>query len=375
MTISITGWGLATPLGLSAPETWQNLLAGRAILNHSRVPIILPPNRTRVNHLALIAAREALARSHWTNDEIQCDFTALVIGTSKGPIEDWLTGEKPNSPTINNGSDLRAGYGLSQTSTALSSDLGLGMGPRLILSAACASGLHALIRAVLMLKSGQVKRALVVAVESSLHPLFLGCFQRLGVLAEPEIGCKPFDEHRDGFHMSEAAAAVCLEAANDPDDLFSRVSIERFAMGGTAGHLTAGEADGAVLCHLLSRVIDDRPVDLIHAHGTGTQVNDAVELSAIEWALGNRQQSELPILYSHKGALGHSLGAAGLVAVVLNCLMHTSDVVPPNVKTTTPLPMRQVTLSQQLIQRPIRRSIAAATGFGGPTAVVSIVKN
>ena len=372
MIAAITGWGLATPLGLSASETWRNLLAGRHIMDHARVPTPPMPSRARVSQLALIAACEALSQSNWSDDILHDDQTALVIGTSKGPVEEWLTPPRGNTANPYADNIGAAGYGLAQIATDLAEDLQLGTGPRLTLSAACASGLHALIRATLMLKSGEAKRALVVAVESSLHPLFQGCFQRLGVLPKPGVGCKPFDQHRDGFLMSEAAAAVCLAAIDDSAQSTSGLHIDCFAFGGAAGHLTAGEADGAVLQYLLTRVIDGRPIDLIHAHGTGTRVNDAVELAAIESVLANISSFASPILYSHKGALGHSLGAAGLVAIVLNCLMHTHGVIPPNVQTTTPLPTKRVILSQKMISRPIHRSLIAASGFGGPTAVVSI---
>ena len=80
------------------------------------------------------------------------------------------------------------------------------------LSAACASGIYALIRAVMMIQAGEVQRAIVVASESSLHALFTASFARLGVLAPPGYGCRPFDRQRQGFVISEAAAAVCLEA-------------------------------------------------------------------------------------------------------------------------------------------------------------------
>ena len=146
--------------------------------------------------------------------------------------------------------------------------------------------------------------------------------------------------------------------------------VERFALGGDATHLTGGDPDARLLRHLLHQVIDGRPVDLIHAHGTGTELNDATELAAIEATVGDGRTR--PVVYSHKAALGHSLGASGLLSVVLNCLSHTTGVIPPNVRTTDPLPTRRVTIPQTATRRPVRRSVAIAAGFGGPTAVVSL---
>jgi 3-oxoacyl-[acyl-carrier-protein] synthase II len=113
---------------------------------------------------------------------------------------------------------------------------------------------------------------------------------------------------------------------------------------------------------------------LIHAHGTGTVNNDPAELAAIQSALPERSHRAVaPAIYSHKGALGHSLGAAGLIAVVINAIAHAKGIIPPNVQTRHPLPMDRVELHQTRHQRQINRSVALAAGFGGACAAVSLV--
>jgi 3-oxoacyl-(acyl-carrier-protein) synthase len=326
------------------PATWDALAAGKFITDHSRAAGEF--DAPRVCALARRAASEAIAHAGWNQGELR--DAALVVGTSKGPIESWLDG-------------LIAPSGLAEVAADVASALGIG-GPRLTISTACASGLHALIRAAMLIGEG-TPRVLVVAAESSLHPLFLGCFQRLGVLAAPQVGCRPFDVDRAGFLVSEAGAAVCVES-NRPG-----VAVERFAMLGDATHLTGGDPSGRTLRRLLQIVIDDRPVDLIHAHGTGTVANDATELAAIRASVANPHSS---ILYSHKGALGHTLGAAGLVSVVLNCRCHASGMIPPNPRTTRPLPMDGLTFSCQPLMRTVRRSIVIASGFGGAGAAISL---
>jgi 3-oxoacyl-[acyl-carrier-protein] synthase II len=190
------------------------------------------------------------------------------------------------------------------------------------------------------------------------------------VVAKPGEGCRPFDRNRSGFYMSDAAAAVLLEASDDCDDARGAIHVDRFALGGDATHLTGGDPQLRTLRHLLAKVVDGRPVDLVHAHGTGTPANDEAELAAIESSLDGA--SPRPALYSHKGALGHSLGAAGLLSVVINCQAHASGTVPPNVQTREPLPATRVGLSSRVVRRPIRRSVAIAAGFGGATGVVSL---
>lgn len=380
---AITGIGLITPLGRNVAETWRALMEGEFVRDHAR---LTPPrdddhhredHRPRVTRLASAAAREAVRHAKWTAAELSDPRTALVLGTSKGPVERWLTPPPehiPDMPYVEaGGSQL---FGLHEPAAALAAELRLGHGPRLTVSAACAGGLHAMIRGCMMVRGGEADRVLIVAAEASVHPLFLGSFRRLGVLPAEGVGCRPFDVDRAGFLMSEAAAAVCLESpemsrGRGGNRVIARV--ERFALGGDATHLTGGDPDGVLLRRLLRQVIDRRPVDLVHAHGTGTPFNDPIELAAIDDALPP-DGSETPTrLYSHKGALGHSLGAAGLVSVVLNCACHQTGTVPPNVQTRRPLPTRRVVLSGSPQPTTIRRSLVVAAGFGGATAVVSVI--
>ena len=368
MNAAVTGIGLVTPLGATAPETWRRLLAGHYVTDHSRAAGDWDDSspQSRATQMALQAAREALDQANWSPNDADSE-SAIIVGTSKGSIERWITPtiHMANDPYVAGG--LLHSSGLADIATTVAAELSLTRAPRLTISAACASGLIALIRAALLIRSGPCTRVLVVATEASLHPLFLGSFARLGVIAKQGVGCRPFDEHRDGFLMTESAAALCLEAHPPGPGVF----IDRVAMGGDASHLTAADPTGLVLRYLLARVIPDEGVDLIHAHGTGTHTNDPIEIAAIESILTGAPT--VPCLYSHKGALGHSLGAAGLVAVALNCLAHEHHTIPGNIRTTNPLSTTKLTLNPTPIHRPIQRSIALAAGFGGPTAAISLV--
>lgn len=359
----ITGLGLFTPLGRTTHDTWRALLDGKSIHDHAPLESSLK-SLPRISGLAIEAAREAISQSHWTDHPIP--ETALVVGTSKGPIETWI---KSDNLQIAVGG---WNFGLAQLAADISKNIPEIDGPSLTLSAACASGLHALIRAALMIQSGQAARVLVVAAEASVHPLFLASFRRLGVLPPPGELCRPFDQNRRGFLMSEAAAAICLESSESISKPIA--TIDRFAIGSDATHLTADDPDGKTVRRLLHQVVSNQPVDLIHAHGTGTILNDPIELAAIESVLDNIP-GEPPSIYSHKGALGHSLGAAGLISIVLNCMSHETGVVPGNVNSSDPLKCRGLAISNQPTNRPIRRSLACASGFGGAVAALSLISD
>ncbi len=376
---AITGVGLVSVLGQTADQTWEALLAGRSIADHARVPGFSGPDRAIP--MAAQAANEALAHARWTPADRGGPDCGLFVGTSKGAIESWF---HPVAPDVHPGL-----IGLAQIDRELSRILKFANGPRLTLSSACSSGLHALLRAAMAIESGEARRVLVVAVEASAHPLFISSFRRLGVLAPEGHGCRPLDRQRKGFIVAEAAAAVCLESSNNA---LARplARIDRWAVGSDGTHLTAGDPQGKTLRRLLAQVGGGKCFDLIHAHATGTIVNDPVELAAVQTTIqlpspglrraqssrtpGEGQGEGFPILYSHKGALGHSLGAAGLISVVLNCLCHSHGTVPGNVRSTAPLPTPGLRFSSSIIERPIHRSLAIAAGFGGPLAVVALLR-
>ena len=416
--IVIAGVGLITPFG-ELESTWRQLLAGRFITDHGRAIDRADGDDPNVITLADIAAREAIAAARWES-ELQDDRTALVVGTSKGPADEWLvevdrrelrgsaadfasnanprqsrgalyrrshppTSDKPscedvtpvpkcedvtsNEPVTSEAAVMTMParpriWGLHEIAEALSHRLELGRGPRLTTSAACASGLHALIRAAMLLKSGDADRVLVVASESSLHEAFIQSFKRLGVIAAPGEPCRPFDVDRSGFLISEAAAAICLERRRPRA---GEIVLEGYAIGADASHLTGTDPRALALKRCLQTVTNARPVDLVHAHATGTIANDPIELSAIETVTDGSQ-----IIYSHKGAIGHTLGASGMVATVLNVMAHRTGEIPGNVSTRQAIPTKAGQIGQQRVQRPIRRSIAIAAGFGGATGVVGL---
>lgn len=350
--VVISGIGLVTSLGGDARQTWDALLAGRCIEDHAHVPLEFAPGRPRVSSLAIRAAREAAGKADLTN-------AALVVGTSKGPVQDWLA---PPSRLSDVGSSIR--LGLAAVAHDVATELSVG-GPRLTVSAACASGLHALIRGSALIRSGQFACVLVVACEASVCPLFLGSFARLGVVPPAGAGCRPFDASRSGFLMSEASAAVLLEATGPG----LGVAVERYAIGADATHLTGMDPAATTLRQVLRSVIGDLPLDLIHAHGTGTEMNDAIELAALDELIAPGVR---PAVYSHKAALGHSLGAAGLVSVVINVICHRAGIVPPNVRTSDPLPTRRLAIGRTSSRREINRSLAIAAGFGGGIAAITL---
>ena len=347
---------MTTPQGLTAAATFENLLAGKILLDTGRVP--LPGDASdRVTQLAAVAAQDAMDDAAWLPAEVTGPRTALVVGTSKGPIERWV-----RNPS---GGAVGSLFGLSEVGSDVIALLRISPHTRLTFSGACASSLHALIRAQALIERDQCDRVLVLAAESSISDFFHATFQRLGVLAPPGYGCRPFDRDRRGFTLSEAAAAVCLE--HRPRG--AGIAIERSMMLADAHHLTATDPDATALRYLLRHLSGTNAIDVVHAHGTGTALNDPAELSAIDTLTDQHP----PAVYSHKAALGHTQGAAGLLSIAINVCIHRGHLIPPNAATRNPLQTRSANVRATPSVHTCGSSIAVAAGFGGPVGGVSMV--
>jgi 3-oxoacyl-(acyl-carrier-protein) synthase len=272
-----------TPLGDTLDLTLRAIEQGERVVDEGRVKS-LNDQSPRVWQLARCVIQQT--------NEVEVDFTLLA--TSKGDADVWMTQGRP--PT------------LAPSLAPSSIDLG-GASPVLTFSAACASGLVALAHAMWMLRAGHASRIRVVACESSFHPMFKGCFKRLGVLAEKGSPCEPFHPDGKGFVISESAACVVL---GNRKPRAGDIVLQDATLLADAFHLTSHRADGSTFARAIENLSKNGIADRVHAHATGTQA-DAVELSAIRQTLGDVE------VWSHKRYLGHTLGASGLLATVLSC--------------------------------------------------------
>jgi 3-oxoacyl-[acyl-carrier-protein] synthase II len=375
--VYITGSGLVTAAGRSVASTFDAIGGGAVVPDHTPIeptvglPDAPPAKISKVASLGFEAARQAIDQSGWTAGQLGHPETALVVCTSKGPVLEWLAAHAARAsrpcrgPSDTGGTPVpRNTFGLSSVTTDLAALTGVTTGPRLLVSAACAGGLHALTRAVMLLRSGTVRRVLVVAAEASVHPLFVGCFDRLGVLCPVGEPCRPFDQRRRGFHIADGGAAVCLGLDRPAG---ASVFVDRVAIAGDASHLTGSDTDGRVLRHVLKSVLANGPVDFVHAHGTGTILNDQIELAAIDSVVDR----PVPV-FSHKAALGHTLGASSLVSVVLTAESHRRSLTLPNTTSDHPAQSRFGSVESTSRSVTIRRSLVTAAGFGGAIAAATL---
>lgn len=183
--------------------------------------------------------------------------------------------------------------------------------------AACASSTIALGQAAARIRAGHSDAVLVLAADLVSELVFSG-FSALKGLATSS--CRHFERRRDGLLLGEGAAALLLMTPEQAAISGLPVLAELVGWGcaADAHHITAPARDGAGLIAAVGQALrlakaSAREVRAINAHGTGTLYNDAMELTAFAELFGAQA---LP-LNSLKGALGHSLGAAGAIEAVL----------------------------------------------------------
>ncbi len=194
-------------------------------------------------------------------------------------------------------------------------------------STACTSSANALLAATQAVSAGWMKTALVVGAEVFNRTTLLG-FDSLQLLSRS--GYHPFDRQRAGLVLGEGIGAVVvaergsLPAGNDRQE----ITLLGGANGCDPEGLTCSSAES--MARVMAQALNDTGTEaaqlaLVKAHGTGSESNDAAEARAMQLLFGEA----IPPLTTLKGALGHTLGASGVLELValLTCLK--AGKVPP----------------------------------------------
>ena len=271
----------------------------------------------------------------------------LVLGTTKGDL----------SGVMGEGN----GFGLpTRLAHQIAAELGLAS-VHASVSTACTSGLSALAIAARRITSGEIDRALVLGVDA-LSEFVMAGFGSMHIL-DPDPS-RPFDIGRRGISLGEGAAAIVLSSAANES-----VGIRIAGHGGAndACHVTGCDREGRGLGLAVERAlahaeIATNDIDLMHLHGTGTEVNDTTEAIG----LGNVWNGLTPPAFGTKGQTGHTLGAAGMIESVLAIAALERTEVPANVGLVEPGvdPRLNLTRESHSLQR-ARYALKAASGFGG----------
>lgn len=233
-------------------------------------------------------------------------------------------------------------------------------GPAFVISTACSSGAKAHASAQRAIDVGLIDAALVGAVDSLCLTTLYG-FGSLELLSSGP--CKPWDQHRNGISLGEAAAFVLLERSDTlaPDDCY----LTGCGESSDAYHMSSPCPDGAgaeaAMRHALtSACLQPADIDYVNLHGTATPSNDRAEDAAVDSVFAG-----LVPVSSTKGTHGHTLGAAGALEAVVSLLCLRQGLLPGgrNVETLDPTLRSPYLLANR--RQPLRRVMSNSFGFGG----------
>lgn len=340
--------------------------------------------------LAERAAREALFMAGRTAGNRADKPIHAIIGASKGTVAAMSAAAREN--TSQQQSDpLRWRHGSMPLDAVKAVTLGphgylaehlhhrLGLDNVTCTVAACASSLTALHQARRMLQRDLdgPREMLVVTSEAALLPAFIHSYNRLGVL--PPLNVEqyrgsPLDKSRGGFMLAELAAAVVLRRVEsteheEDESLSGYVELVDTAIAAEAFDLIRTDPRMPALEHVTRALLSRGQPDLIHPHATGTLEHDPAELEVYA-----RAGATTADIYATKGAVGHGLGAAGLVSLVIACLCAKTNRRPPMPWLTRPMESPIKLNMESSGTSSIQRQAVFAAGFGGHVAGAIVEK-
>ena len=304
---------IISPLGCSTEENYQAVKAGCSALREYRwsdlpepfVASLMEGERWKGNDVLTRFETLVIEAINIILPQIDFDISSprviFVLSTTKGNV-DLLEGR--------DGTPADSSPYPGETARKIAAHFGNTNRP-IVVSNACISGLCAQIAAVRALESGRYDYAVVVGADVQSRFIISG-FQSFKALS-PEP-CKPFDANRLGLNLGEAVAAIVYQRVE-------KVQSGQWVAGtgaicNDANHISGPSRTGEGSYRALKTVLEDADVDdiaFVNVHGTATLYNDEMESIAIERAgLIDKPVNSL------KGYYGHTMGAAGVMEVILS---------------------------------------------------------
>ncbi|GGO92421.1 type I polyketide synthase [Wenjunlia tyrosinilytica] len=259
-------------------------------------------------------------------------------------------------------------------------DLG---GTNMTIDAACASSLAATKTAVSELLEGRADTMLAGGCDAENTIFMYLCFSKTPAFSKAGR-IRPFDKDADGTLIGEGIGMLALRRLADAERDGNRVYAVIRGIGSSSDgrfkSIYAPRKEGQMVA--LRRAYEDadcspETVELFEAHGTGTAVGDATELSALSAVVSEATESKgYAAVGSVKSQIGHTKAAAGAAGMIKLALALHHKVLPPTINVDEPNPAVDFedspfyvnTVSRPWIRdprRPSRRAAISSFGFGG----------
>lgn len=409
--VVVTGIGAMTPIGNTASEYWDGLLAGKSgadfitqfdaekfrtrfaceVKNFDATNYLDRKEARKIDRFTqfgLIVSDEAVKDAGINKETMDPDRIGVIFSSGIGGLitfqEEVINFAKGDgTPRFNPFFipkmilDIAAGQ--------ISMRHGF-RGPNFAVVSACASSTHAVIEAFNWIRLGKADIILAGGSEAVISQSGVAGFNAMKALSErnddPQSASRPFDKDRDGFVMGEGGGMLVLEELEHALARGARIYCEIGGGGATADahHITAPHPEGLGALNVMRQTLADagmkaEEVDYINVHGTSTPLGDIAETKAILKVFGDHAYNLN--ISSTKSMTGHLLGAAGAIEAIACVLSVVHDIVPPTINHFTDDPELDPKLNFTF-STPQKRTVNAALsntfGFGGHNASVIVKK-
>ena len=370
--VVVTGIGALTPVGNTANDFWQGLVAGKSgaapitYFDASKFKTQFACELKGFNVENFIDRKEARKLDRFAQ-------YALVLAFGRGD----------GTPRFNPFfipkmiADIASGM--------ISIKYGF-RGPNFTTVSACASAANAMIDALNYIRFGYADVIVSGGSEAAVTIAGIGGFNALHALStfneDPSKASRPFDANRDGFVLGEGAGAIVLEEYNHAVARGATIYCE-LAGGGLSAdayHMTAPHPEGLGAKLVMNNCLKDanvtpNEVDAINMHGTSTPLGDVAESKAVLDVFGEHAYNIN--INSTKSMTGHLLGAAGAIEAVASILAIKNSIVPPTINFEHPderIDPRLNFTFNKAQAREVNVAMSNTFGFGGHNACLLFKK-
>ena len=398
--VVITGMGIYSCIGTSLQEVQASLYEGRsgiiydaerkkygyrsALTGAVPAPQLkeLLGRRERISmgeesEYAYMATLEAMATARIDADYLKTHEVGILYGNDSVAESVILTNdrirEKQDTTLVGSGAVFRT---MNSTVTMNLSTLFALRGVNMTISAACASGSHAVGLGYLLLQSGMQEMILCGGAQET-NKYSMGSFDGLGVFSmredTPEQDARPSDASRDGLVPSGGAATLVLETYESAQRRGAPILAEVVGYGfsSNGGHISTPNVEGpaqAMARALANASMQASQIDYINAHATSTPIGDANEAKAIHQIFG----SQTPVS-STKSMTGHECWMAGASEIIYSILMMQHDFIAPNINIERlDEDSQKLNIITHTQERPIRAFLSNSFGFGGTNSALVV---
>ncbi|OOO00238.1 MAG: beta-ketoacyl-[acyl-carrier-protein] synthase II [Epulopiscium sp. Nele67-Bin004] len=368
MRVVITGAGVASSLGNTLEEFWQNIQDGKCGIDViQRFPLTEDYSVTlaaEVNDLdfaahipkkeqrrldryakfAIYAAKEALINSGINMEEENAERVGVILGSGIGGLE---TLENSVITVHEKGARRVSPFTIPMSISNMGAgNAAIYIGAKGICTSvvtACASGTHSIGEAFRAIQNGKADVIFAGGAEATITKTGIAGFQALTALstsADKNRASIPFDKERNGFVMAEGAGVIVVESLEHAQKRGAHIIAEIVGYGATgdAYHITSPAPGGEGGARAMAEAISDAgitpdDIDYINAHGTSTEYNDKYETQAIKAIFGD--DTKVPVS-STKSMTGHLLGAAGGVEAIIIAKALEDGFIPATINLQVP---------------------------------------